>query len=111
LLGEIVILIPQTTNQENWLRGRQVLEVAGMVQLHEPGNLLSYRKFSNTPEELIKANPDIKELISIANEHELDLSSNYTETITWGKDFENQDVSVENTVETYPSAGFNLLGF
>ncbi len=111
LLGEIVILIPQTTNQENWLRGRQVLEVAGMVQLHEPGNLLSYRKFSETPEELMELNPDIKEIISIANEHELDLNSNYTETITWGEDFENQDVSVENTVETNPSGGINFGGF
>ena len=49
LLGEIVILIPQTTNQENWLRGSQSLEVAGMVQFHEAGNLLSYRKFVSTP--------------------------------------------------------------
>jgi hypothetical protein len=111
LLGEIVILIPQTTNQENWLRGRQVLEVAGMVQLHEPGNLLSYRKFYEGPKELMAANPDIKEIISIANEHELDLNSTYTETITWGKEFENSDVSVENTVETNPSVGGNLLGF
>ncbi len=111
LLGEIVILIPQTTNQENWLRGRQVLEVAGMVQLHEPGNLLSYRKFYSGPKELMEANPDIKEIISIANEHELDLNSTFKETITWGKEFENSDVSVENTVETNPSTGVNLLGF
>jgi hypothetical protein len=111
LLGEIVILIPQTTNQENWLRGRQILEVAGMVQLHEPGNLLSYRKFYDGPKELMAANPDIKEIISIANEHELDLNSTYTETITWGKEFENSNVSVENTVETQPGVGGNLLGF
>ncbi len=111
LLGEIVILIPQTTNQENWLRGRQVLEVAGMVQLHEPGNLLSYRKFYPGPKELMEANPDIKEIISIANAHELDLSSTFTESITWGTEFENEDVSVENTVETNPGVGANLLGF
>ncbi len=111
LLGEIVILIPQTTNQENWLRGRQVFEVAGMVQLHEPGNLLSYRKFYSGPKELMEANPDIKEIISIANEHELDLNSTFKETITWGKEFENSNVSVENTVETNPSTGVNLLGF
>jgi len=111
LLGEIAILIPRTTNQENWLRGRQVLEVAGMVQLHEPGNLLSYRKFYPGPSELMDANPDIKEIIAIANEHELDLNSSFTESITWGKEFENSDVSVENTVETNPSAGATLLGF
>jgi hypothetical protein len=111
MLGEIVILIPRTTNQENWLRGRQSLEVAGMVQFHEPGNLLSYRKFVSTPEELIESNPDIREIISIANEHELDLGSTFTESITWGSEFENSDVSVENTVETQPGGGLNILGF
>ncbi len=111
LLGEIVILIPRTTNQENWLRGRQSLEVAGMVQFHEPGNLLSYRKFVSTPEELMESNPDIREIISIANEHKLDLGSTFTESITWGSEFENSNVSVENTVETQPGGGLNILGF
>jgi hypothetical protein len=110
LLGEIVILIPETTNQENWLRGREVLEVSGMVRLHEPGNLLSYRKFYNSPEELKKINPDIRQLIAIASEHELDLGSSYTETITWGKEFENSSVSVENVVETYPSGDISIAG-
>ena len=110
LLGEIVILIPTTTKQENWLRGRQVLEVAGILQLHEPGNLLSYRKFIDSEYELMNMNPDIKEIISIANDHELDLNSNYTETITWGKNFESKNVSVENVVETMPSGGVNILG-
>jgi len=111
LLGEIVILIPQTINQENWLRGRQFMEVAGLVQLHEQGNLLSYRKISSNPEELKKVNPDIKEIISITKAHEMDLTGNFTEDVTWGKDFESQDVSVENTVETYPSGGINFAGF
>ncbi len=111
LLGEIVILIPQTVNEENWLRGRQSLEVAGMVQLHEPGNLLSYRKFVDSEKELMETNPDIREIIAIANEHELDLNSTFTESITWGKEFENSNVSIENTVETQPSGGFNILGF
>jgi Secretion system C-terminal sorting domain len=111
MLGEIVILIPQTTNEENWLRGRQSLEVAGMVQLHEPGNLLSYRKFVESEEDLMETNPDIREIISIANEHELDLNSTFTESITWGSEFEGSNVSVENTVETQPSGGFNILGF
>ncbi len=110
LLGEIVILIPETTSEENWLRGREVLEVSGLVRLHEPGNLLSYRKFYSDPEELKKVNPDIREIISIANEHELDLNSSYTESITWGKEFENSNVSVENVVETMPSGGVSLLG-
>ena len=110
ILGEIIILIPQTTNQENWLRGRQVLEVAGMAQLHEPGNLLSYRKFYDDPEELMEVNPDIREIIAIAKPHELDLNSTYTESITWGTEFENKDVSVENMVETLPSYGLNILG-
>jgi hypothetical protein len=110
MLGEIVILIPRTINQENWLRGREVLEVSGLIQLHEQGNLLSYRKFYDTPEELMEVNPDIREVIAIANEHELDLSSSYTESITWGKEFENQSVSVENVVETWPSGGVSILG-
>jgi hypothetical protein len=110
LLGEIIILIPQTTNQENWLRGRQVLEVAGMAQLHEPGNLLSYRKFYDDPEILMEVNPDIREIIAIAKPHELDLNSTYTESITWGSEFENKDVRVENMVETLPSYGVNILG-
>lgn len=109
-LGDIVILVPQTTNQENWLRGRQVQEVSGMVQLHEPGNLLSYRKFYKDSQELLDANPDIKELISVAKEHELDLNSSYTESITWGKEFENTDASKENRVETLPGVGLNLGG-
>ena len=111
LLGEIVILIPQTTNGENWLRGSQSLEVAGMVQFHEAGNLLSYRKVVSTPEELMAQNPDIREIISIAKEQELDLSSAFTESITWGSEFEGSNVSVENTVETQPSGGLNILGF
>ncbi len=111
LLGEIVILIPQVTNGENWLRGRQSLEVSGMVQLHEPGNLLSYRKFVDSEEELMERNPDIREIIFMANEHELDLNSTFTESITWGSQFEGSNVSVENTVETQPSGGFNILGF
>lgn len=111
LLGEIVILIPQTTDQENWLRGRQSLEIAGMVQFHEPGNLLSYRKFESSAEDLMEANPDIREVIAITNERELDLISDFTESITWGSEFEGSNVSVENTVETQPSGGLNILGF
>jgi len=109
-LGDIVILIPKTTNAENWLRGREVLEVSGLMQMHEQGNLLSYRKFYDTPEELMQVNPDIREVIAIANEHELDLGSSYTESITWGKEFENQNVSKENVVETLPSGGISILG-
>ena len=111
LLGEIVILIPRTKLQENWLRGRQALELSGMVQQHEPGNLLSYRKFYENEKDLMEANPDIREIIAIANPHELDLNSTYTETITWGKEFENSNVSVENTVETNPTYGINFAGF
>ncbi len=110
LLGEIVILIPRTVNQENWLRGSEVLDVSGLLPRHEQGNLLSYRKFYDTPEELMEVNPDIREVIAIANEHELDLGSSYTESITWGKEFENQSVSVENVVETMPSGGVTILG-
>ncbi len=109
-LGNIIVVKTDVDKNEKWINGKDIMDVSGLLQLHEQGNLLSYRKFYDDTVSLKKIVPDIRQIISIASDHTLDNNSSFEESISWSKNFENSYASKTNTMEINPSTGVDFYG-